>query len=284
MLRLPDFLIIGGMRCGTTSLHELLRMQPALYFPENKESHFFDRRNPDLGVSIERYMDLFSDCPAESFCGEATPDYLTTEGCDELIHSVLPEAKLIVILRDPVERTWSHYLFSVLNKVETMGFQSALDAEAERLTVKSDHTDIFFSYLQRSRYIEHLERFESLFGNDRLKIVFFEDLVKKPQQVLMQLLDFLDVSFIDEFVELPHLNEMSKLYEESIPKEPVQTSRLSRLMVRLSGKTDQEPKYKKVECKKEELADSDREYLQSYFSEYNAKLEKYVDRPLPWPY
>ena len=272
------------MRCGTTSLHELLRMQSSLYLPENKELHFFDKRNPDLGFSIDGYMNLFSDCSAEVLCGEATPDYLSTEGCDGFIHDVVPEAKLIIILRDPVERTWSHYLFSVLHKVEKLDFISALNAETERLKIKSDHTDIFFSYLQRSRYMEHLTRFESLFGGDQLKVIFFEDLVQDPRRVLRDLLNFLSVPSTDELIELPHLNKMSNLYEESAPKLPVKTSRLNSLLTRFMGKPDHKPQYKKVERKKEELAPSDREYLKSYFSEHNAKLETWLDHPLPWLY
>jgi len=273
------------MRCGTTSLHELLRMQSSLCFPENKELHFFDKRNPDLGISVEEYMNLFSGCSADVLCGEATPDYLSTEGCDEFIYNVAPEAKLIIILRDPVERTWSHYLFSVLHKVEDLDFKSALNAEAERLKIKSDHTDIFFSYLQRSRYVEHLTRFESLFGGDQLKVLFFEDLVQDPQRVLLDLLNFLGVPSADELIDLPHLNKMSNLYEESVPKQPVKkTSRLNRLLTRFMGKPEHETQYKKVERKKEEMAASDRVYLEAYFSEHNAKLETWLGRPLPWQY
>ena len=70
-MNVPDFLIIGGMRCGTTTLHELLRRQSSIFFPETKEVHFFDKRNIDLGVSGEDYSDLFSACPVNNLTGEA---------------------------------------------------------------------------------------------------------------------------------------------------------------------------------------------------------------------
>ena len=81
-MRLPDFLIIGGMRCGTTSLANLLRGQRNIYLPAVKEIHFFDKRNPDIGASVHRYSQLFHDTPPGTICGEVTPDYLSTKDCD----------------------------------------------------------------------------------------------------------------------------------------------------------------------------------------------------------
>ena len=259
------------------ALHELLRKQPSLWFPVKKEVHFFDRRNPDLGTSLDGYKRLFAGCPVDKLCGETTPDYLSSEGCDKYIHEVIPDAKLVVILRDPVERTWSHYLFSVLHKVETMDLKTALQEETERLKVKSDHTDIFFSYLQRSRYVEHLLRFEPLFDRDRLKIVFFEELLSDPRQVLLELLSFLDLSTQPARVALPHLNEMSNLYRV-VSRQRVladkRTNILNRVLTRLNFGTTKQ---------KQELPSADREYLRSYFYEHNAKLEAWLGRSLPWP-
>ena len=263
------------MRCGTTSLHELLRKQPSLWFPEKKEVHFFDKRNPDFGTSVDGYKRLFADCPRDRLCGETTPDYLSSEGCDEFIHEVIPDAKLVVILRDPVERTWSHYLFSVLHKVETLDLRAALQEESERLKVKSDHTDIFFSYLQRSRYVEHLERFAKLFGRDRLMVIFFEELLSDPGRVLLDVLSFLGLSTESLLVELPHLNKMSTLYRVVARQRALANKRaniLNRVLSRFTFATA-----------KQKLSSSDQQYLRSYFYEYNLRLEGWLSRPLPWP-
>lgn len=277
-LRFPDFLIIGGMRCGTTSLHELLRKQPPLCFPAKKEVHFFDKRNPDFGTSLEGYQNLFADCPKQKLCGEATPDYLSSAGCDQFIHEVVPDAKLIAILREPVERTWSHYLFSVLHKVETRDLMSALNEETERLKIQSNHTDIFFSYLQRSRYLEHLARFEALFGRDRLKVVFFEELLHDPRLVLVDLLSFLGVSTTSVSVELPHLNRMSNL-NRVVSRQQAGANRATNTLGKVLSRLRLD--YLK---RKRKLSLSDRKYLQSYFSEHNARLEAWLGRPLPWSY
>jgi len=268
-LNVPDFLIIGGMRCGTTTLHELLRRQSSIFFPETKEVHFFDKRNLDLGVSVEDYSDLFSACPVNNLTGEATPDYLSTEGCDEFIFRTIPDVKLVIILRNPLDRVWSHYQFSVEENVETLELMPALIEENKRLKIKSDHSDIFFSYLQRSRYIEHLIRFERLFGRDQMKVVFFEELIQNPQQVLSDILGYLGVAMQPVLEDLPHLNKI-----DSQPLEPThKTGVVKRILTRL--KIDNA-------ARKRKLTSSDRKYLQSYFFEHNQKLQCWLGRPLPW--
>jgi hypothetical protein len=270
-LKLPDFLIIGGMRCGSTTLHALLRRQPAICLPGIKEVHFFDRRNPEIGDSVAGYQQLFSHCPASSLAGEATPDYLTTEGCDDRIHATIPNVKLITILRDPVQRTWSHYQFSVLHKVEKLGLVEALQAEPERLKIKSDHTDIFFSYLQRSRYIEHLERFEKRFGREQMKVILLDDLVRDPVAVLSDIYQFLGIEAQPEFDELPHLNEMAGLQKDR--QSAADKSAVGRLLSRIRDADG---------GKKKQLARSDVDYLEQYFRDYNQRLEQWLGRPLPW--
>lgn len=256
-MRLPDFLIIGGMRCGTTSLHNLLRGQPGLCFPPKKEVHFFDRRNAQLGTSVERYAALFASCADVKLCGEATPDYLYTNDCDKLIYEVAPQIKLIIILRNPVDRTWSHYLFSVFKQVEKLGFREALTEEGTRLAIKSNHSDIFFSYLMRSRYMEHIRRFEVLFGRKQLKVLFLEELIHSTRSVLHDLLSFLgrqDSLILDE---VPHMNRIVR-----------SRSLIGRLLPALAA-TKAMPR-------------SDRKYLQLYFAEHNAQLAHWLGRTLPW--
>lgn len=256
-MRLPDFLIIGGMRCGTTSLHSLLREHPKLCFPPKKEIHFFDKRNSELGTSVQRYAALFAACPGDCLCGEATPDYLTTEGCDRFIHDVAPRAKLIILLRNPIDRAWSHYLFSEFKQVETLDFRAALDQETERLQIKSNHSDIFFSYLQRGRYLEHITRFEALFGHEQLKVLFFEELIMNTRLVLDDLLQFLGLSDSSMLGKVPHLNKI--VNSRGI---------LNRIFSRFTSPPV--------------MPDPDRQYLRSYFADPNERLASWLDRALPW--
>jgi len=102
--RLPDFLVIGGMRCGSTTLHKVLSAHPRLFLPKQKELHFFDSYNPDLAENLGAYQQVFRPEQPNQLCGEVTPDYLTTPQAFDNISQTLRQPKIIVILRDPIER------------------------------------------------------------------------------------------------------------------------------------------------------------------------------------
>ena len=271
-MRFPDFLVIGGMRCGTTSLFELLRQQPDIYLPEKKELHYFDRRNPQL-TNDAQYKAVFASARADQVCGEVTPDYLTTANCAEAIHALLPRVKLIVVLRDPVDRAWSHYQFSRFHKVETEILERALDLEEERLALATDHTDIFFSYQQRGRYIEHLLRYESLFGRAQMHVIFLNDLLTSTGDTVEKMMRFLgcDVAQAGSINEFPSVNRISGY--QALELELTQGKERRGVLQRLRTSMTRKPPKMPVKA---------RERLQQYFQPYDLQLEKWLVRPLAW--
>ena len=270
-MRFPDFLVIGGMRCGTTSLYELLRQQSGIYLPEKKELHFFDRRNPQLDRD-ERYAEVFAPARDDQLCGEVTPDYLTTMDCDQAIHALIPEVKLIAVLRDPVARVWSHYQFSRFHKVETEGLGKALDLEEERLALATDHTDIFFSYQQRGRYIEHLLRYESLFGREQMHVMFLDDLRTNTHETVAKMLRFLggDELQLSDVGAFPSVNRITA-YQAL--EDLAQGKQGRSLWQRLRAGVSRKPVTMPPEV---------HERLQQYFQPYNQDLERWMGRPLAW--
>src|SRR5688572_14326389 len=104
--RLPDFLIVGAMRSGTTSLHKYLQAHPDVFVASGKEVHFFDRR---YGRGLDWYRSRFAGVTTERVVGEATPAYMYDENAIARIAHDLPDARLIVVLRNPVDRAYSHY-------------------------------------------------------------------------------------------------------------------------------------------------------------------------------
>ena len=130
--RLPDFLILGEMKCGSTTLWQLLSKHPRIFFPDEKELHFFNAR-PDRPLSASDYERCFASSDSDHLLGEATPNYLFDEDASVRIHRTIPEARLIAILRDPVMRAWSHYWHNVRRGREPLSFQRALAAEPERI-------------------------------------------------------------------------------------------------------------------------------------------------------
>lgn len=276
MARLPDFLVIGGMRCGSTTLHNILSAHPKIGLPETKELHFFDRRNPDIGDSVDRYQAQFDSCAEMDLCGEVTPDYLTTPQCDQRIAELLPNARLVVILREPVARLCSHYLMSVANGAEPLVLSEALAAESERLQQRNDTADIFHSYQERSDYLPHLKRFAQRFGRDNIHVLFLEELNSDPQTVLTDLLSFLQLEPQTNKTMLDAVtvtNRNADIFRLKLNRWQRWIQVLSdRFGLRTAEQSSERPTI--TEQQKRQLAEQ--------FQTANAELSQWLGRELPW--
>jgi len=177
VVRLPDFLGLGAQRAGTTLLYGLLSRHPQICMARGrKEVHFFDRYF-DRGVRW--YTSLFTGC-GNKRCGEVTPAYLHDPLCPVRIRSLLPEVRLFVILRDPVERAYSQFKFEVRER----GFKGSFE----------DFLRAFPDAISRGLYYQQLTRYYALFHRENILVLLFEDLIHRPDQEIRRLLDFLDVA------------------------------------------------------------------------------------------
>lgn len=211
---LPTFLIVGAMRAGTTSLASMLRAHPDVYVPERKEIHFFNR---EWAKGTEWYRRQFAGARGESAIGEATPSYMyVTEG-PERMASVLPDARLVATLRDPVDRAWSHYWRGRAWGLERLDFRQALEAEPDRLRAHDGH---HFAYIDRGRYLRQLQDLCRFYPRESLHVVLFEDLVSTPAQTFWEVCRFLGVD--DTF-------EPAKLGDRTAPFVAARSARISRI-------------------------------------------------------
>lgn len=177
MRRLPDFLGIGAQRSGTSWLDALLRTHPALWLPERrKELHFFDRYH-ERGV--DWYAAFFADAPRAALAGEITPRYLFEPRAAERIAGLLPDVRLLCVLRHPVDRAYSQYALTVRDEAYAGSFERFL---AERPDA-----------LARGRYHEQLVRFAERFPRERLCLLRFEELAGEAAEARARLARFLDV-------------------------------------------------------------------------------------------
>jgi hypothetical protein len=205
----PDFLIIGGQRCGTTSMYRSLSSHPAvLKAVLHKGVHYFDTCYPH---GKNWYLGHFplraSAARAQRRTGmrpltfESSPYYMFHPLAAERIKADLPDVKVIVLLRDPVERAYSAHAHELARGYETEDFETALALEDSRLEgevekILADPTYVSHShqhhgYLQRGRYIEHLERLEEIFGRDRMHVVDSHEFFSDPEPVYDDVLRFL---------------------------------------------------------------------------------------------
>jgi hypothetical protein len=182
-MRLPDFLGLGGMRCGSSSLWHRIRAHPDVFALGNKELHFFSDRGGRFAQGVEAYARNFEGAKPGQLCGESTPEYLTVSAAAERIRRLIPEVRLFLVLRDPVERLWSHYRYVRNSGREPLSLERALELEPKR-RASIPAGECVQDYLNRSLYIEHLRRFEALFGRDALLVILYEDFVADQDGVV----------------------------------------------------------------------------------------------------
>ena len=194
---LPDYLIVGTQRGGTTTLHHWLAAHPGVLPARlTKGVHWFDT---DYGRSEAWYRSHFPsrrirDAAArrlgyEPVVGEGSPYYMFHPYAPARIASVLPDPRLLVVLRDPIERAWSQYHHETARGFEDFPFEAALEAEAGRLAGEAErledpratsHSHQHHSYEARGRYAEQLEELWRQLGRDRVLVLFSDDLSADP--------------------------------------------------------------------------------------------------------
>ena len=203
---LPGFVAIGAQRCGTTSFFALLSRHPSIGVPFRKEIHFFDREEYLRG---ERFYRSFFPSPeklrarGEVLTGEATPDYLFHPLGAERVAAMLPNARFLVLLRDPVVRAWSHHALHATRGREPLSFEDAIDAEAERVggereRILSDPaypatTYLRYSYLGRGDYAPQLREWFAAIPRERFLVLVSEEFFADPRATLRNVETFLEL-------------------------------------------------------------------------------------------
>ena len=200
-MSLPNFLIIGAAKAGTSSLHYYLSQHPQIFMPDLKEPKFFalageelNFQNPDQAInqdsitSLDEYKKLFKDVNGEIAVGEASPIYLYSEKAAHRIRLHIPNAKLIVILRNPIDRAFSCYTHLRREGYETLSFEAALDMEEQRIKNNWAH---LWHYKQAGFYSKQLKPYLNLFERDQIKVFLFDDLCKDSKALLREIYDFL---------------------------------------------------------------------------------------------
>jgi hypothetical protein len=179
--RLPEFLIIGGQRCGTTSLYRYLAGHPSVRAATGKELQFLSLHH---GRGLRWYRAHFPVRPAGVLSFEASPYYLFDPAAPARAAALLPDTRFIALLRDPVERAYSHYLHSRAYGVEPLSFADALDAEPARLATGGHTARRQFSYVARGRYAGQLSRWFAAVGRDRVLVIRTEHLNDRYGEIL----------------------------------------------------------------------------------------------------
>jgi hypothetical protein len=260
---LPTFVVIGAMRSGSTSLFKHLQAHPQVFMPR-KEIHFFDTRW-DRG--LEWYRTRFDRYAGQPAIGEATPTYMADPVALDRLAEVIPLARLVAVLREPVERAYSHYWMEHARGRDPRTFEEAVDDELAGRPGPSD-------YLARGRYAAQLDAVGARFPRSQLHVLLLDDLRDLPAEAYAGVCRFLDID--DTFVpprldaRVNHFVAFRSMRVRGMRRSLPRVLRINRIVGRLNARAD----------RYEPMAATTGERLRQHFAADNAALARWLRRDL----
>jgi hypothetical protein len=194
-MRLPDFIIIGAAKSGTTSIYNYLRQHPGVFMSHLKEPDFFalqgDVCPPKRVNDLEAYIALFSGAGEDQKVGEASTLYLYSAKASKRIRETIPEAKLIAVLRDPSERAYSNFLYWRQMHCEKLtDFSRAVKEEPVRRSEGWMHN---WRYVEKGFYYAQLRRYYDIFDPGQIQVYLYDELCDNPAGVMRDVFRFIGV-------------------------------------------------------------------------------------------
>jgi len=285
MERWPNFFIVGAPKAGTTSLYEYLRTIPGIYMSPIKEPHYFSIESIPAKFPMnpirdkKKYISLFENATNEKIIGESSATYLFDYKAAQLIHKVSPDAKILISLRDPVERAFSQYLMIKRGRQLETSFKNAIKSGLEHGIIGGRINEI------TAKYYESINRYLQLFGKKQVKIIIFEEWVKNPTNIIEEILEFLELNYkIEESISGVHNRYYT--WRSSVIQQLRTNRKLRPIVQNVVPSSFRKYFRKKFLIKttlKPEMRPEDRELLKKLYWEDVQKIEKFLGRKLLWP-
>jgi len=295
-MKLPNFLIVGAAKAGTTSLYYYLREHPEIYLPEVKELRFFsampgnfrgpgdERVNKTIIKSLEEYKLHYIHVNHEIAIGDVSPDYLYFyKNSIPRIKKILKDPKIIIILRNPIERAFSQYLHFVRDGREKLSFEEALKAEEQRREQNWEwawyYKDVGFYYKQVKAFLENFSE---------VKIYLYEDFKRNPLNIIQDLYKFLgvDISFVPSNIGLRYNVSgipRNKILHYFLTQNNILKSSIKPFIKALIPKHTRRKILEKILQKnlvKPQMKPETREYLKELYKDDILKLQELIKRDL----
>lgn len=289
---MPNFLIIGAAKAGTSALNSYLKQHPQIYMSPVKEPQFFayedqklDFHGPGIATiqnsitDIKAYSALFQEVSNETAIGEASTIYLYNPKAPERIRHYIPDAKMIAILRNPVDRAYSGYLMHVREGRETLDFAQALQAEETRIR----NNWSFGHYTSWGFYYPQLRRYFDMFERDQIRVYLYEDMTGDAAGLLRDIFQFLnveetfdpDLSVRYNVSGMPKNKAFHALVKRPNPIKPVLKQLLPAWL-----KTSLKDRYLQYSDVKPQLAPEVRQQLLEVYRDDILKLQNLIQRDL----
>ncbi len=285
MSRWPNFFIVGAGKSGTSSLNRYLKDIPGIYMSPVKEPNYFsinfvfeNAPNPKPIRSEEKYLNLFANAKDEKILGEASTPYLEDPEVPHLIYEKIPDARILISLRNPIEKVYSGYLMWKNRKRISDDFHEYVQKELKR----KDPQNIKRKYL--GLYYDNVKRYLEVFGIDQVKIIIFEEWVKDPKPTLNEILKFLgSTETLNNFKNVIYnpYRETRGPIAQYIRKNWL-VKKTARLFLSSSSRKSLGRKLYIKNEKKPKMNKNDREELKKFHYDDVQKLQTLLGRELPW--
>ena len=300
---IPNLFIIGAAKCGTTSLCINLAKHQDVFLPKNKEPQYIvskfiklprngpgdDQRDKNIISELDEYLDLYKESRNIKYRIDGTVDIIYYPGSEKEIKQLNPAAKIIIILRNPVERAYSAYKMLKnmhMNQREQLSFEDALKKEEERI---ENNFEFIWEYKRGGMYFEHVSRFISEFGTDNVKVLLLDDIMKDSEAEYKKIFDFLEIPHVNNISENVYNRSASSVHPKLFLKFKKLTRRdnvLKKAFKKIIPNQDKRLKIydniiKILFSKKSlKMKEETRRYLIQYFKDDISKLSKLLDRDL----
>jgi len=282
----PNLFIVGAPKAGTTSLYHYLNQVPEIYMSPVKEPNYFSAKTVGDKHQLrpirdkKKYLHLFEKDKNSKYIGEASTSYLSDPEAPELIHNISPDAKILISLRDPVERAYSHYLMIKENRRTNLNFCDQLNKEF----AKNPDINMSHLHLQVGFYSKWVKVYLETFGKNQVKILIFEEFISKPKDTIDKILKFLHLKYtLNDFTPEVH-NPYGEIKGPLARK--IRSSTIAHtLSNKLLSKSNREfLKEKLIFSKKPKpsIDEESRTKLIKYYYEDVKKLRIILKRELPW--
>jgi hypothetical protein len=293
----PNFFIVGAAKAGTTSLYHYLKEVPGVFMSKVKEPYYFSpnyirRYTGEMVTDKEEYLRLFKNASGCIAIGEASPSYLWDPNSPKLIHQSIPDARIIILLRDPIERAYSHYLMKVrfgTGDKRSSSFYQDLMRNYKNPERKAN--DMSQLYVEFSMYYEQVKRYFDEFGRQQLKVIIYEEFIQRPEETVNDVLAFLGLNYTVTAIK-------EQYNTHSVPRSPIspwvysffhwlrargiKTSKLTTLLPpTLTALLEENLLFKRTQ--KPKIEPEAFKFLQDIYYEDVVRLESLLGRSLPWP-
>jgi hypothetical protein len=296
-MHLPDFVVIGAPKCGTTSLHRYLAGHPDVYLPLQKELHFFAHPHISrctngpgdrdvlarIPATFDEYAKHYADDGGRRVAGEISTSYLYFDDVADDIRRRLGNVKIVAMIRNPVHKAHSQYMHLVRDNRETLQFYDALLAEDGR---RREGWSDFWRYAESCLYAERLRTYLRVFGPDNVKVIVFEEFFSDTDRAMRDLLGFLGVraDVVLDTSEVHHRSgkPRSKTLASVLGKRSPVSRAARALLPRPLTDAVQRRLWALNTGSKDPIDPASRTYLEDYCRQDVAKVESLLGREVGW--